>query len=171
MRPPKFIPTCDSILTPNVASTLQWKRHRIRRVAWYAEDNFNVNPTSSLSCHVSCADFFRRRALFLPLTRRPCFLRRGDTPPRGCLLHGATLERLCDCVLACRVVSRGHVPLMRSCPCPSWPSCPGCRGVPGHGRRDVAVTSLGVAVARRGRGCGVRCLCVAVVWLRHADEC
>lgn len=29
----------------------------------------------------------------------------------------------------------------------------------------------GVAVARRGRGCGVRCLCVAVVWLRHADEC
>lgn len=48
---------------------------------------------------------------------------------------------------------------------------PGCRGVPGHGRRDVAVTSLGVAVARRGRGCGVRCLCVAVVWLRHADEC
>lgn len=50
---------------------------------------------------------------------------------------------------------------MRSCPCPSWPSwsrrgcgravawpsCPGCRGVPGHGRRDVAVTSLGVAVA------------------------
>lgn len=45
------------------------------------------------------------------------------------------------------------------------------RGVPGCGRRDVAVTSLGVAVARRGRGCGVRCLCVAVVWLRHADEC
>lgn len=53
----------------------------------------------------------------------------------------------------------------------AWPSCPGRRGVPGHGRRDVAVTSLGVAVARRGRGCGVRCLCVAVVWLRHADEC
>ena len=25
--------------------------------------------------------------------------------------------------------------------------------------------------ARRGRGCGVRRLCVAVVWLRHADEC
>lgn len=23
---------------------------------------------------------------------------------------------------------------------------------------------------RRGRGCGVRCLCVAVVWLQHADE-
>ena len=43
--------------------------------------------------------------------------------------------------------------------------------VPWRGRRDVAVTSLGVAVARRGRGCGVRCLCVAVVWLRHADEC
>lgn len=45
----------------------------------------------------------------------------------------------------------------------AWPSCPGRRDVPGHGRRDVAVASLGVAVARRGRGCGVRCLCVAVV--------
>lgn len=43
--------------------------------------------------------------------------------------------------------------------------------VPWRGRRDVAVASLGVAVARRGRGCGVRRLCVAVVWLRHADEC
>lgn len=30
---------------------------------------------------------------------------------------------------------------------PSWPSCPGRRDVPGHGRRDVAVASLGVAVA------------------------
>lgn len=53
----------------------------------------------------------------------------------------------------------------------AWPSRPGRRDVPGHGRRDVTVASLGVAVARRGRGCGVRCLCVAVVWLRHADEC
>lgn len=43
------------------------------------------------------------------------------------------------------------------------PSCRGCV------RRAVA--SLGVAVACRGRGCGVRRLCVAVVWLRHADEC
>ena len=81
MRPPKFIPTCDSILIPNVASTLQWKRRRIRRVAWYAEDDFNVNPTSSLSCHVSCADFFRRRALFLPLTRRPQPRLPEDPPP------------------------------------------------------------------------------------------
>lgn len=35
----------------------------------------------------------------------------GRLPYGGCLLHGATLKRLCDCVLACRVVSRGHVPL------------------------------------------------------------
>lgn len=48
--------------------------------------------------------------------------------------------------------------------------CPGRRDAPGHDRRDVAVASLGVAVARRGRGCGVRRLYVAVVWLRHADE-
>lgn len=53
----------------------------------------------------------------------------------------------------------------------AWPSCPGRRDVSGHGRRDVAVASLDVAVARRGRGCGARRLCVAVVWLRHADEC
>lgn len=48
---------------------------------------------------------------------------------------------------------------------------PGRRDVPGHGRRDVAVASLGVAVARRGRGCGARRLFAAVRWLRHADEC
>lgn len=73
---------------------------------------------------------------------------------------------------------------MRSCPCPSWPSwpwrgcgravawpsCPGRRDAPGCGRRDVAVASLDVAVARRGRGCGARRLFAAVVWLRHADE-
>lgn len=41
------------------------------------------------------------------------------------------------------------------------------------GRREslgVAVASLGVAVAWRGRGCGARRLFAAVVWLRHADE-
>lgn len=90
MRPPKFIPTCDSILILNVASTLQWKRRRIRRVAWYAEDDFNVNPTSSLLCHVSCADFFRRRALFLPLTRRPRLFDPGGGSPTGVVVVCAT---------------------------------------------------------------------------------
>ena len=52
----------------------------------------------------------------------------------------------------------------------AWPSCPGRRDAPGCGRRDVAVASLDVAVARRGRGCGARRLFAAVVWLRHADE-
>lgn len=49
-----------------------------------------------------------------------------EAPPRGCLLYGATLERLYDCVLACRVVSRGHVPLYAivATSCPSCPSCP-----------------------------------------------
>lgn len=64
---------------------------------------------------------------------------------------------VCDHVRACR----GHVVVT------SWPSRSGRRDIPGHGRRDVAVASIGVAVARRGRG--VRRLCVAVVWLRHAD--
>lgn len=151
MRPPKFIPTCDSILIPNVASTLQWKRRRIRRVAWYAEDDFNVDATLSLSCHVSCADFFRRRALFLPLTRRPCFLRRGDTPPRGVFVAWCnirTFVRLCfgvSCGIArARSFVCDHV--RPSCPsCPSWsrrgrgravawPSCPGRRDAPGCGR-------------------------------------
>ena len=31
------------------------------------------------------------------------------------------------------------------------------------------VAAVAVAPGRR-LGCGVRCLCVAVVWLRHADE-
>lgn len=106
MRPPKFIPTCDSILTPNVASTLQWKRRRIRRVAWYAEDDFNVNPTSSLSCHVSCADFFRRRALFLPLTRRPWQAHPEDPPPAPVRTfvrwYKCSFVQLYVCALLCR---------------------------------------------------------------------
>lgn len=106
MRPPKFIPTCDSILIPNVASTLQWKRRRIRRVAWYAEDDFNVNPTSSLSCHVSCADFFRRRALFLPLTRRPWQAHPEDPPPAPVRTfvrwYKCSFVQLYACALLCR---------------------------------------------------------------------
>lgn len=44
--------------------------------------------------------------------------------------------------------------------------------VPWRGRRALdVVASLGVAVARRGRGCGARRLFAAVRWLRHADEC
>lgn len=82
----------------------------------------------------------------------------GGTPLRGCLLHGATLERLCDCVLACRVVSRGHVPLYAivavhvvATSCPSvmswpWPSCRG-RGVPGCGRGRGVRDSKGRRVA------------------------
>lgn len=107
MRPPKFIPTCDSILIPNVASTLQWKRRRIRRVAWYAEDDFNVNPTSSLSCHVSCADFFRRRALFLPLTRRPRRAHPEDPPPApvGTFVrwYKCSFVQLYVCASLCRI--------------------------------------------------------------------
>lgn len=106
MRPPKFIPTCDSILIPNVASTLQWKRRRIRRVAWYAEDDFNVDATLSLSCHVSCADFFRRRALFLPLTRRPWQAYPEDPPPAPVRTfvrwHKCSFVQLYACALLCR---------------------------------------------------------------------
>ena len=173
MRPPKFIPTCDSILIPNVASTLQWKRRRIRRVAWYAEDDFNVNPTSSLSCHVSCADFFRRRALFLPLTRRPAtgIVGRLPRPPVCCMYNISTcvlsnvcsLECLFACGVACRVLCAGTFLCMRLRP---YLSC---------SRRGV----LAVAVASRVCGgvlavtwwCDVSRLCGAIPWLRHADEC
>lgn len=96
-------------------------------------------------------------------------LRRGDTPPRGCLLHGATLERLYDCVLACRVVSRGHVPLYAIVAvhvvATSWPWLRRVRR-----GRDCRALGVTPAVPCRGRGCGVRRLFVAVVWLRHADE-
>ena len=56
-------------------------------------------------------------------------------------MHGATLERLCDCVLACRVVSRGHVPLYAI----------------------VATSWLWLCRARRGRGRGRRALDVVAV--------
>lgn len=66
---------------------------------------------------------------------------------------------VCDRGRACR----GHVVAVAV-------SCPG-RRARRVVRHVVAVASLGMAVARRGRGCGARRLCVAVVWLRHADEC
>lgn len=43
------------------------------------------------------------------------------------------------------------------------------RGRRGHGVA-VVVPWRGRDAPGCGRGCGVRCLCVAVVWLRHADE-
>lgn len=147
MRPPKFIPTCDSILTPNVASTLQWKRRRIRRVAWYAEDDFNVNPTSSLSCHVSCADFFRRRALFLPLTRRPQQKGRAGGSPTGVFVawrNVGTFVRLCFGV-SCGIARTRSFVCDRGCGCVAsvvavavspWASHPPCRAV------AVAVVSV-----------------------------
>ena len=118
-------------------------------------------------------------AAFGVSTREPAallFAPGGTLPYGGCLLRGATLVRLCDCVLACRVVSRGHVPLY-AIAATSW-LCrvrPSCRG---RGRRAVAVASLGVAVAVASvaswpwpwRGCGV-VICVAVARLRHADKC
>lgn len=92
----------------------------------------------------------------------------GRLPHGGCLLRGATLERLYDCVLACRVVSRGHVPLYAIVAvhvvATSWLWL--CRVRRGCGR-----VALGVTAAVSCRGCGVRRLFVAVVWLRHADEC
>lgn len=52
-------------------------------------------------------------AAFGVSTREPAalFFAPGDTPLRGVFVVCATLERLCDCVLACRVVSRGRAPL------------------------------------------------------------
>lgn len=73
--------------------------------------------------HVLCANFSKTRALFLLLSHRPQQKGRAGGSPRGCLLHGATLVRLCDCVLACRVILRGRDRInavLTSCP---WPSC------------------------------------------------
>lgn len=114
-------------------------------------------------------------AAFGVSTRDPAalFFVAGRLPHGGCLLHGATLERLYDCVLACRVVSRGHVPL-HAIAATSWLwLCRALDVVP-----VVAVASLGVAVAVAPwashppcRGCDVAAwFFVAVVWLRHADE-
>lgn len=111
----------------------------------------------------------KSHSAFKPETQRPCFLCRGDTPPRGCLLHGATLERLCDCVLACRVVSRGHVPLYAIVAvsvvavAAPWPSC---HGRCGRGCGVTSLTSWPWRPSRPGRG-----RAVAVVWLWCRDLC
>ena len=66
-----------------------------------------MNPTSSLSCHVSCADFFRRRALFLPLTRRPRRAHPEDPPPApvGTFVrwYKCSFVQLYVCASLCRI--------------------------------------------------------------------
>ena len=45
-----------------------------------------------------------------------------------------------------------------------------CRVRRGRGCRALGVTPAVPCPGRRGRRCGARRICVAVVWLRHADE-
>lgn len=117
-------------------------------------------------------------AAFGVSTREPAalFFAAGGHSPTGVFVVCATLERLCDCVLACRVVSRGHVPLYAIVavhvvatswlwPCRrghavavAWASRPPCRG------RGRAVLDATHVMPRRG-------FCVAMWWLRHADGC
>ena len=108
----------------------------------------------------SCPSFSKyprkSHSAFKPETQRPCFLRRGDTPPRGLFVawcNIGTFVRLCfgvSCGIA-RARSfvcdrgracRGHVVPWTSCPSWPWrpwvwlwPSRPGR-----HARRAVAVT-------------------------------
>lgn len=102
--------------------------------------------------HVLCANFSKPAHYFCYCPTGPSRGAGREAPPRGCLLYGATLVRLCDCVLACRVVSRGHVPLYAI--------------VAVH----VVATSCPGRRARRGRDVAAWFF-VAVMWLRHADEC
>ena len=113
------------------------------------------SETAVCKRHVLCANFSKTRALFLLLSHRPRQrYRAGGSPTGGVFVACATLVRLCDCVLACRVVSRGCAFLcMRS-----WPSRPG------HGHVVAAPVAAGAHVS-------VVYGCVAVAWLRHADEC
>lgn len=110
-------------------------------------------------------------AAFGVSTREPAalFFAPGDTPLRGVFVVCATLERLCDCVLACRVVSRGRVPLY-AIAATSWlwlcraRRGRGC-GRRGCGRRALDVVAVAVAsrLSRRGRGVR-RVLDVAASW-------
>lgn len=63
------------------------------------------SETAACERHVLCANFSKTRALFLLLSHRPQQKgRAGGSPRGGVFVVCATLECLCDCVLACRVV-------------------------------------------------------------------
>ena len=110
-------------------------------------------------------------AAFGVSTREPAalFFAAGGHSPTGVFVVCATLERLCDCVLACRVVSRGRVPLY-AIAATSWlwlcraRRGRGC-GRRGCGRRALDVVAVAVAsrLSRRGRGVR-RVLDVAASW-------
>lgn len=129
--------------------------------------------------HVLCANFSKTRALFLLLSHRPQQKGRAGGSPTGVFVawcNIGTSVRLCfgvSCGIA-RARSfvcdrgracRGHVvTVARRCALDVVPVVAVCRAV------AVAVPCPSCP-GRRGRGCGVRRLFVAVVWLRHADEC
>ena len=99
--------------------------------------------------HVLCANFSKTRALFLLLSHRPQQKGRAGGSPTGVFVAWCNIGTF---VLACRVVSRGHVPLYAI--------------VAVH----VVATSCPGRRARRGRDVATWFF-VAVMWLRHADEC
>lgn len=112
--------------------------------------------------HVLCANFSKTRALFLLLSHRPQQKGRAGGSPHGGVCCMVQRWNVCAIVFW-RVVwyRAGTFLCMRS-----WLWL--CRV-----RRGCGCVALGVtpAVPCRGCGCGVRRLFVAVVWLRHADEC
>ena len=113
--------------------------------------------------------FKNPRAISAIVPPAPAEVPGGGLPAGGgvcCMCNIGMSVRLCfgvSCGIARArsfVCDRGHVVAVAV-------SCPGRRG---RGRRAVAVASLGVAVARCGRDVAAW-FCVAVAWLRHADEC
>lgn len=117
----------------------------------------------------------KSHSAFKPETQRPRLFDPGGHSPAGVFVawcNVGTFVRLCfgvSCGIARArsfVCDRGNVVSVAvsrpSRPWP-WPSCPGRRGC---GVRRV----LDVAASWLWCGCGV-VICVAVVWLRHADEC
>lgn len=153
------------MIIPNKTVATTVAQHDCEPLAVHAQ-----SETAACERHVLCANFSKTRALFLLLSHRPRQKYRVGGSPRGggvcCMCNIGMSVRLCfgvSCGIARArsfVCDRGHVVAVAV-------SCPGRRG---RGRRAVAVASLGVAVARCGRDVAAW-FCVAVAWLRHADEC
>lgn len=149
------------MIIPNKTVATTVAQHDCEPLAVHAQ-----SETAACQRHVLCANFSKTRALFLLLSHRPQQKGRAGGLPAGggvcCMCNIGMSVRLCFGV-SCGICAGAIV--LTSCP-----SRTSCRVMHGRG---MAV-AVAVACPWRGRVRAVAVpawFCVAVAWLRHADEC
>lgn len=128
------------------------------------------SETAACERHVLCANFSKTRALFLLLSHRPQRKGRAGGSPRGCMCNIGTSALLCFGV-SCGICAGAIV--LTSCLVMHGRRARGRAARRARGRAVAMPVCRGyvAAVVAMSRPSWQPLFSVAVVWLRHADEC